>query len=63
MLPPRLHLRCHDIEPIYRSVGGSLVFAKMDLCHSYLLVLLTADSHDVMSIETVIHVHTPTRIS
>lgn len=51
-----------DLEAMCRSVGGSKVFAKIEMCHAYWQIPLAADSCEIMSIQTPIGVFTPNRI-
>jgi len=51
-----------DLESMYQSTAGSTVFAKIDMCHAYWQIPLHPDSQEIMSIQTPLGVHTPTRI-
>lgn len=50
------------MESMFRSVAGSMMFAKIDMCHKYWQIPLHQDSQDFMSIETPLGTFTPTRI-
>lgn len=51
-----------DLESMYRSVGGSRFFAKIDMCHAYWQIPLDKNSQEMMSIQTPLGVYSPTRI-